>query len=42
MVLKLQTNLLTVISIRERRQLGFVMLNDNLAVSGWVGLAYDR
>ena len=28
--------------IRERRQLGFVTLNGNLAVSGWVGLAYDR
>ena len=28
--------------VRERRQLGFVMLNGNLAVSGWVGLAYDR
>ena len=26
----------------ERRQLGFVTLNGNLAVSGWVGLAYDR
>ena len=29
-------------SIREHRQLGFVTLNGNLAVSGWVGLAYDR
>ena len=28
--------------VRERRQLGFVTLNGNLAVSGWVGLAYDR
>ena len=28
--------------LRERRQLGFVTLNANLAVSGWVGLAYDR
>ena len=27
---------------RERRQLDFVTLNSNLAVSGWVGLAYDR
>ena len=27
---------------RERRQLGFVTLNGNLAVSGWVGLTYDR
>ena len=27
---------------RERQQLGFVTLNDNLAVSGWMGLAYDR
>ena len=26
----------------ERRQLCFVTLNGNLAVSGWVGLAYDR
>ena len=29
-------------SFRERRQWGFVTLNGNLAVSGWVGLAYDR
>ena len=29
-------------TLRERRQLGFVTLNGNLAVSGWVGLAYDR
>ena len=28
--------------VRERRQLGFVTLNGNLAVIGWVGLAYDR
>ena len=28
--------------LRERRQLGFVTLNANLAVSGWVDLAYDR
>ena len=28
--------------VRERRQLGFVTLNGNLAISGWVGLAYDR
>ena len=28
--------------VRERRQLGFVTLYGNLAVSGWVGLAYDR
>ena len=27
---------------RERQQLGFVTLNGNLAVSGWVVLAYDR
>ena len=26
--------------VRERRQLGFVTLNGNLAISGWVGLAY--
>ena len=26
----------------ERRKLGFVTLNGNLTVSGWVGLAYDR
>ena len=26
----------------ERRQLGLVTLNGKLAVSGWVGLAYDR
>ena len=25
----------------EHRQLGFVTLNSNLVVSGWVGLAYD-
>ena len=30
------------LAIRERQQLGFVTLNGNLAVSGWVGLAYDR
>ena len=30
------------IQVRERQQLGFVTLNGNLAVSGWVGLAYDR
>ena len=29
-------------AVRERQQLGFVTLNDNLAVSGWVGLAYDE
>ena len=29
-------------TLRERRQLGFVTLNGNLAVSGWVGLAYDH
>ena len=28
--------------IRERRKLGLVTLNGNLAVSGWVGLAYGR
>ena len=28
--------------LRERRQLRFATLNGNLAVSGWVGLAYDR
>ena len=28
--------------LRERRQLGFVTLNGNLTVSGWVGLAYDH
>ena len=28
--------------VRERRQVGFVTLIGNLAVSGWVGLAYDR
>ena len=28
--------------LRECRQLGFGTLNGNLAVSGWVGLAYDR
>ena len=28
--------------VRERRQLGFVTFNENLAVSRWVGLAYDR
>ena len=28
--------------LRERQQFGFVTLNGNLAVSGWVGLAYDR
>ena len=28
--------------LREHRQLGFVTLNGNLAVSGWMGLAYDR
>ena len=28
-------------SLREYQQLGFAMLNCNLAVSGWVGLAYD-
>ena len=27
---------------RERWQLGSITLNGNLAVSGWVGLAYDR
>ena len=30
------------ILLRERRQLGLVTLNGNLAVSGRVGLAYDR
>ena len=30
------------LSVWERRQLGFVMLNGNLVVSRWVGLAYDR
>ena len=30
------------IKVRERRQLGFVTFNNNLGVSGWVGLAYDR
>ena len=29
-------------TIRERRQVGFVTLNGNLAVSEWVGLVYDR
>ena len=29
-------------TIRERRQLGFVTLNGNLAVNEWVGLVYDR
>ena len=29
-------------SLREHQQLGFITLNSNLAVSGWVGLAYDR
>ena len=28
--------------VRESQQLGFVTLNGNFAVSGWVGLAYDR
>ena len=28
--------------VTERRQLSFFTLNGNLAVSGWVGLAYDR
>ena len=28
--------------VKERRQLGFVTLNGNLAVSGLVGLAYDH
>ena len=28
-------------NLRERQQLGFVTLNNNLAVSGLVGLAYD-
>ena len=28
--------------VRERRQIGFVTLNGDVAVSGWVGLAYDR
>ena len=28
--------------LREHQQLGFVMLNGNLAVSGWLGLACDR
>ena len=28
--------------LRERRQSGFATRNGNLAVSGWVGLAYDR
>ena len=35
------TRLITIL-LRERRQIGFVTLNDNLAVSGWVGIAYDR
>ena len=30
------------IKVRERRQLGFVTFSNNLGVSGWVGLAYDR
>ena len=30
------------IYLRQRRQLGCVTLNGNLAVSGWMGLAYDR
>ena len=30
------------IALREHRKLGFVTLNGNLLVSGWVGLAYDR
>ena len=29
-------------TFRESRQLGLVTLNGSLAVSGWVGLAYDR
>ena len=29
-------------NIRERRQLCFVTHNGNFAISGWVGLAYDR
>ena len=29
-------------TVREYRQLGLVTLNGSLAVSGWVGLAYDR
>ena len=29
-------------SLRERRQLGFVTLDGSLAFSEWVGLAYDR
>ena len=30
------------IKVRERRQLGFVTFSNNLSVSGWVSLAYDR
>ena len=30
------------IKVRERRQLGFVTFSNNLGVSGWVSLAYDR
>ena len=26
----------------EHQQLGFFMLNNNLAIYGWVDLAYDR
>ena len=33
---------LVLLAAREHQQLGFVTLNGNLAVSGWVGLAYDR
>ena len=28
--------------LREFRQLGFVTLNNNLAFSEWLGLAYDH
>ena len=29
------------LKIKQRRLLGYVTLNGNLAASGWVGLAYD-
>ena len=28
--------------LRERRQLGFIIFNNNLAISGWVGLASQK
>ena len=40
--LSVRVQLQSLTHVRECQQLGFVTLNSNLAVSGWVGLAYDH